>query len=98
MHELESAFVKISQISFGTLKCAVDIMFQKHAPIKKSYVWANQASFIKSKIHKEVMRSTRLRNTFIDSKTDVNRIAYNKQRNYVLSLLVKEKKAYESNL
>ena len=35
---------------------------------------ANQASFINSKIHKEVMRRTRLRNNFIDSKSDVNRI------------------------
>ena len=62
-------------------------------------VCLGKSSFIhKSKVHKEVMRSTRLRNTFIDSKTDVNRIAYNKQRNYVLSLLVKEKKAYDSNL
>ena len=62
-------------------------------------VCLGKSSFIhKSKVHKEVMRSARLRNTFIDSKTDVNRIAYNKQRNYVLSLLVKEKKAYGSNL
>ena len=58
----------------------------------------NQASFIKSKIHKEVMRRTRLRNKFIDSKTDAERIAYNKQRNYCVSLIQKENKAYCSNL
>ena len=51
-----------------------------------------------SKIHKEVMRRTRLRNKFIDSKTDADRIAYNKQRNYCVSLIRKEKKAYYSNL
>ena len=44
------------------------------------------------------MRRTSLRNKFIDSKTDVDRIAYNKQRNYCVSLIRKEKKAYYSNL
>ena len=44
------------------------------------------------------MRRTRLRNTFIDSKTDADRIAYNKERNYCVSLIRKGKKAYYSNL
>ena len=98
MHELESTFSRFSQISFGTFKSTLDNILQKHAPIKKRYVRANQASFINSKIHKEVMRRTRLRNKFIDSKTDADRIAYNKQRNYCVSLIRKEKKAYYSNL
>ena len=37
------------------------------------------------------MRRTRLRNKFIDSKTDADRIAYNKQRNYYVSVLQKQK-------
>ena len=98
MHELESALARFSQISFRTFKSTVDNILQKHAAIKKRYVRANQASFINSKIHKEVMRRTRLRNKFIDSKTDADRIAYNKQRNYCVSLIRKEKKVYYSNL
>ena len=47
-----------------------------------------------SKIHKEVMKRTRLRDKFIDSKTNANRIAYNKQRNYCVSLIQKEKRAH----
>ena len=39
-----------------------------------------------------------LRNTIIDFKADADRIAYNKQRNYCVSLIRKEKKAYYSNL
>ena len=98
MHELESALARFSQISFGTFKTTVGNIIQKHAPIKKTYVRANQASFINSKIRKEVMRRTLLRNEFIDSKTDANRIAYNKQRNYCVSLIQKKKEAYYSNL
>ena len=40
------------------------------------------------------MRRTRLRDKFIDSKTNANIIAYNKQRNYCVSLIQKEKRAY----
>ena len=67
MHELESALARFSQISFGTFKSTVDNILQKHAPIKKRYVRANQASFVNSKIHKEVIRMIRLRNKFIES-------------------------------
>ena len=45
-----------------------------------------------SKIHKEVMKRTRLRIKFIDSKTNADRIAYKKQRNFCVSLIRKEKK------
>ena len=98
MHELESALWSFSQISFGTFKSTVDNMLPKHAPIKKRYIRANQASFINNKIHKEIMRRTRLRNKFINFRTDADRIAYNKQLNYCVSLIRKEKKAYYSNL
>ena len=67
MNELESALAWFSQISFGTFKSTLDNILQKHAPIKKRYVRANQASFVNSKIHKEVIRMTRLRNKFIES-------------------------------
>ena len=64
MHKLESALSRFSQISFGIFKSTVDNILQKHAPIKKRYVRANQASFINNKIHKEVMTRTRLRNKY----------------------------------
>ena len=51
-----------------------------------------------SEIHKEVTRRTRLRNKFIDPKADTDRIDYNKQRNYCVSLIRKEKETYYSNL
>ena len=68
INELESALLSFPQISFGTFKSTVDNILQKHASLKKRYVRANQASFINSKIHKEIMRRTRLRNKFINFK------------------------------
>ena len=54
MHGLESTLPSLSQISFETFKSTVDNILQKHAPLQKRYVWANQASFINSKIHKKI--------------------------------------------
>ena len=44
------------------------------------------------------MRRTRLRNKLINFKTDADGTAYNKQRNYCVSLKRKAKRAYYSNL
>ena len=45
-----------------------------------------------------MMRRTRLKNKFVGSKTDVDRLAYNKRRNYCINLIRKEKRTYYSNL
>ena len=45
------------------------------------------------KMHKEVMRRTCLRNKFIDSKTDADRIAYSKQHGYCVSRYKQQKKS-----
>ena len=90
MHELESALSRFKRLS--KFKSTVGNILQKHVPIKKRYIRANQPSFLNNKIHKEVMRRTRLRNKFIDFKADADRIAYSKQRNCCVSLIRKEKK------
>ena len=50
------------------------------------------------KINKEIMKRSQLRNKFLYSKSDVDRRAYNKQRNLCVSLIRKEKKSFFSNL
>ena len=37
------------------------------------------------------MKRSRLRNKFLNTKSDLDRKAYNKQRNYLVSLMRKEK-------
>ena len=43
------------------------------------------------KSNKEIMERSRLRNIILNKRSDLDRKAYNKQRNYVVSLLRKEK-------
>ena len=40
------------------------------------------------------MKRSHLRNTFFNTKSDIDRKAFKKQRNYVVSLLRKEKKEF----
>ena len=47
---------------------------------------------------KAIMRRTRFRKKFLKNPTDLNKVLYNKQRNYCVSLLRKEKKEYFAKL
>ena len=45
-----------------------------------------------------VMQRSRLRNKFLNTKSDIDRKAYNKQRNLCVSLIRSEKKNFSSNI
>ena len=87
-----------NDLEFDRLKTALDEAIQRHAPIKKRYVRANQVPFINKKINKEIMKRSRLRNKFLNTKKDIDRKAYNKQRNLCVSLIRIEKKNFFSNI
>ena len=87
-----------NDLEFDRFKTALDEAFQTHAPIKKRYIRANQAPFINKKINKEIMKRSRLRSKFLNTKSDIDRKAYNKQRNLSVSLIRSEKKNFFSNI
>ena len=85
-------------VAFKILKESVNITLEKRGPLKKRYVRANQSPFMNKKLSKEIMKTSHLRNKFLNTKSDIDRKVYNKQRNYVVSLLRNEKKNFYSNL
>ena len=85
-------------LKFEYFKNIVDKILEKHAPMKKRFVRANQPPFVNKKISKEIMKRSRLRNKFLHSKSDIDRKAYNKQRNICVTLIRQEKKNFYSNL
>ena len=96
---------KISQVTsenndleFDLFKEALHEAFQRHAPIKQRYVCANQAPFINKTINEEIMERSRLRNKFLRTKSDIDKKAYNKQRNLCVSLIRREKKNFYNNI
>ena len=65
---------------------------------KKKYVRGNNKPFITKVYSKTIMQRTRFRNKFLKNPNDQNKLLYNKQRNYCVSLLRKEKKEFFARL
>ena len=81
-----------NDLEFDLFKAALNEAIQRHAPIKQRYVRANQAPFINKTINKEIMKSSQLRNKFLNTKSDIDRKAYNKQHNLCVSLICRKRK------
>ena len=83
---------------FDRFKADFNKAIQRHTPIKKRYVQANQAPFINKKIHIKIMKRPHLRNKFLNTKSDIDRKTCKKQHNLCVSLIRGEKKNFFSNI
>ena len=72
--------------------------FDIRVPIKHKYLRSNQSPFMNKEISKAIMNRTRLRNRFLRTRCIEDKEAYNKQRNYCVSLIRKTKQQYYNNL
>ena len=73
-------------------------ILNRHAPLKFKYVRMNQGPFMTKQLRKQVMLRSQLRHTFITDNSELNKIAYTKQRNKCTSMIRKAKKAFYGNL
>ena len=73
-------------------------VLNKFALLEKKYLRANHSRFVNKELGKEIMQRSRLRNELIKDKARAARIAYKKQRNVCVSILLKSKKCYFENL
>ena len=69
-----------------------------HAPVKKKVLRGNNAPFMNKTLSQAFMHRSKLKNRFNKYPTENNKIFYNQQRNYCVSLLKKEKRKYYNNL
>ena len=86
-----------SNIEISNLQCFVDIVlniFNKKVPNKKRFIRANEAPSMNKTLKKAIMKRSRLRNTFLKNRTEENKRNYNKERNFCVNLLRKEKKNF----
>ena len=90
--------VNICDISNDDFVTTFMDILNKHAPIKKKYIRANDNPFITKELRKEHMSRSRLRNKYYKYNTDASALAYKKQRNKCVSLLKKATKTYFGNL
>ena len=73
MFEVKNSIIQTASenndLEFDRFKAALDEAIQR----LKWYVRANQAPFINKKINKEIMKRSRLRNKFLNTKSDTDR-------------------------
>ena len=83
-------------INFKDLQYTLQRALDKHAPLKKRYVRANQQNFMDKELNQAIMVRSKLRNKYLKSKSETDKQSYNKQRNHCVKLLrLKKQKYYE---
>ena len=73
----DNGFEKFCDISLETLN-----KHNKHAPCKKKHARGNQMFFFNKDLSKAIMTRTKLRNIFLQNRSEENKIRYTKQRNF----------------
>ena len=79
------------------LKIGLSIL-DAHASVKKKHLRANHASFVTSEFRKAAMKRARLKNVYLEKRTEATKATSNYQRNICVSLLRKSKRSYFENL
>ena len=87
-----------NDIPFGVFMNICKAALNKVALLKQKYVRLNHSPFLNKEILKAIMNRTRLRDTFLRSRSIEDRFAYKQQRNVCLSLVINAKKDYYNNL
>ena len=73
-------------------------ILNKHAPLKEKIIRGNQKPFMSKKVRKEIFVRSKLKNKYNKTGLKVDWVSFKKQRNYVCSLIRKEKKLFFSNI
>ena len=95
MQEINSSDSDLT--NFKDLQYTLQRVLDKHAPLKKRYVRANQQHFMDKELNQAIMVRSKLRNKYLKSKSETDKQRYNKQRNYCVKLLrLKKQKDRES--
>ena len=83
---------------FDTFMIKCKDAFDIRVPIKHKYLRSNQSPFMNKNISKAIMNRKMLRNRFLRTRCIGDKEAYNKQRNYYVSLIRKTNQQYNNNL
>ena len=90
--------IEPSDLNYSSFETTFDKVLDKHAPIKKKYVRANDKPFMTRALRKAVMLRTRLRNRYNKDQTVENWNKFRKHRNSCVKLFRREKRNYYNNL
>ena len=74
----------LSIMNYKSFKDTIIDSLNKHAPLKRKYLRANNSNFITKELSKAIMQKPKLRNLYLKVRSDENGIRYKKQRNICL--------------
>ena len=83
---------RYSGISFVDFHAKSLYLLGKHTPVEKRCIRANQKSFLDKALNQAIVVRSNLRNKFLKLKTEKNRLAYAKHRNYFVKILQQKKR------
>ena len=72
-------------------------ILNKHALVNQKYLRAKEWRFMAKNFHKVIMKRSRLRNKFLNDRTEMSQKEYKKQRTFSVNLLKKAKKEHFAN-
>ena len=96
--DLKEKIINEDCITIDTFIHIFNELLDQHAPRKQKIIRGNSAPFMNKTLSKAFMTRARLRNKYNKTRTEVDRVAYTKFKNYCTNLLAKEKKKYYGNL
>ena len=73
-------------------------VLEKHAPLKKKYIRANEVPYMTKSLKKAIMKRSQLESKYYRSKSEEDKKVYKKQKNYVSRLYKRELKRFYKNL
>ena len=90
----ELLFNKSISIDFSNFYKQISTILDKHAPQKQKVLRGNDKPFIDKRVRKEIFKISFLKNKASKTDMDIDRENFRKHRNYVTSLIKKNKKQY----
>ena len=86
------------QFDVSNFKETIFNIFDKHTAIKQKYLCANEALFVTKELDREIMKRSRIRNKFLRTKSQEDRLKHNKQQKFCKKLLRTAKRLCFSNV
>ena len=85
---------KLQKGDFDKFKVVVNNLLESQAPMKENYVTRKQAPFINKSVRKVILVRAQLLNKFRTENSFINKLAYKRQRNFLLHLLIIQKRTF----
>ena len=92
VHEISNC-QNYKQLEKGVLE-----VYNRHVPLKKRIVRANEVPYMTKTLRKAIANRSRLENKYYKHKSKESLTAYKRQKNYCSRLYKKERKKYYANL